>query len=110
MRKTIIILCLVTALLLSTSLITPSIFAEEECDFSHYVISSDTHQIIDAKREDDRHPIASMVKIMCLNLIFEEVNAGRLNYEDEVIISHNAASQTGSELFLDDVLLIKSVI
>jgi len=48
-----------------------------------------------------RYPIASMVKIMTLNLIFEEIDCGELSLDDEISISETASSMGGSQAFLD---------
>ena len=64
-----------------------------------------------------RHlPIASMCKIMTLLLTFEAIDSGVLLYDDEVMISENAASMGGSQVFLEENAkypvreLIKSIV
>lgn len=51
---------------------------------------------------DTRRPIASMTKIMTLNLIFDEIASGRLNYDDLLTVSQRASGMGGSQVFLDD--------
>jgi len=60
-----------------------------------------TGTIIFEHKSTARHPIASMVKIMTLNLIYEDIEAGKIGYDDMVTISPNAASMGGSQAFLD---------
>ncbi len=68
------------------------------------------------KSETARLPIASMCKIMTLLLAFEEADAGRLNYEEEITVSERAAGMGGSQVFLGAGLcypvgqLLKSIV
>ena len=48
-----------------------------------------------------RHPIASMVKIMTLDLVYQDIEAGKLGYDDMVTVSENASGMGGSQAFLD---------
>lgn len=66
-----------------------------------YMIDYATGSVISAKNEYERLQIASMMKIMTALLTFEEIDAGRLSFEDDVVISENAHSQGGSQVFLD---------
>lgn len=50
---------------------------------------------------DTRVPIASMVKIMTLNVIFDEIGEGRLDIGEDITASENASSMGGSQAFLD---------
>ena len=64
----------------------------------------------------ERLPIASMVKIMTLDIVFEKIDSGQITLDDDVTVSENAASMGGSQAFLGANLtykaeeLIKSVI
>ena len=44
---------------------------------------------------------ASVTKVMSLLLIMEEIDSGRLNYQDKVTCSEKAASMGGSQIWLD---------
>ena len=44
---------------------------------------------------------ASMTKVMTMLIVMEEIDAGKLSLNDKTIISEYAASQEGSECFLD---------
>ncbi|MBO5045891.1 MAG: D-alanyl-D-alanine carboxypeptidase [Clostridia bacterium] len=63
-----------------------------------------------------RLPIASMCKIMTLLLTFEEVEGGRMSYDEPIVVSENASGMGGSQVFLQTGLsypvqdLIKSVV
>lgn len=66
-----------------------------------YLTEATTGMVLYKKNEDERHEIASMVKIMTLLLTFEAVDRGEASYDELVTISHDAANEKGSELFLD---------
>jgi len=46
-------------------------------------------------------PIASMVKIMTLNIIFDEIEKGSLSLDADITASANAGAMGGSQAFLD---------
>lgn len=66
-----------------------------------YLTEATTGMVLYKKNEDERHEIASMVKIMTLLLTFEAVERGEASYDELVTISRDAANEKGSELFLD---------
>ena len=59
------------------------------------LMDADSGTIITEKNPTERVPIASMVKIMTLNIAFEEIEAGRLGYDDDVTASEYATSMGG---------------
>ncbi len=65
------------------------------------MMDSATGTIVYEKNAEEKLQIASMVKIMTLNLIFEEIEAGNLSYDDDVIASEYATGMGGSQAFLD---------
>ena len=67
-----------------------------------YLIDYDSGNVLVDKNADVKRPIASMVKIMTLLLTFEAIEKGEIAYSDMVVISHESAIQTGSEMFLDE--------
>ena len=79
-------------------------FAEEpvECKSrAVLMMDSGTGAVIYEKNPEKHLQIASMVKIMTLNVIFDEINAGNLTYDETITASDNAASMGGSQAFLD---------
>ena len=50
---------------------------------------------------DAKHEIASMVKIMTANLIFDAIDEGKLSYDEMIAISPQASAMGGSQMFLD---------
>ena len=120
MKKKIFISIILALTLLSLTLLRVGfVFAEEktEIDAKSYVLADFySGEIVDSKNETTRYPIASMVKITTLSLVFDAINEGRLNYDDDITISEYAFSMGGSQAFLDKNAtykaeeLIKSVI
>ena len=103
MKKTILCLLLVCAVVVG--IVTgQAAFAEEpvECKSrAVLMMDSGTGTVIYEKNPEKRLQIASMVKIMTLNVIFDEINAGNLTYDETITASDNAASMGGSQVFLD---------
>ncbi len=103
MKKTILCLLLVCAVVVGI-VAGQAAFAEEpvECKSrAVLMMDSGTGTVIYEKNPEKRLQIASMVKIMTLNVIFDEINAGNLNYDETITASDNAASMGGSQAFLD---------
>ena len=68
---------------------------------SAYLVDYATGTVLYARNENEKLPIASMVKIMTANLTFEAIERGDISLDDEVLVSENAASMGGSQVFLD---------
>lgn len=68
---------------------------------SAYLVDAVTFTPLYAKNENERLPIASMVKIMTVLLTLEAVDRGELSLDEKVAVSENAASMGGSQVFLD---------
>ena len=66
-----------------------------------YLMEAGGGEVVFSKNENDRLPIASMTKIMLLNLVFESVERGELSLEEDVSVSENAQSMGGSQVFLE---------
>jgi len=60
-----------------------------------------TGTVVFEKDPLERMPIASMVKIMTLNIIFDEIAAGNVSLETEITAGANATAMGGSQAFLD---------
>ncbi len=59
-----------------------------------------TGKVLYEKNADKKLAPASMTKVMSMLLIMEAIDSGRLSFDDEVIISDNASSMGGSQIFL----------
>jgi len=60
-----------------------------------------TGTVVFEQNASARMPIASMVKIMTLNIVFEEIEKGNLTLDCGITVSANASSMGGSQAFLD---------
>ncbi|MCR5787534.1 MAG: D-alanyl-D-alanine carboxypeptidase, partial [Bacilli bacterium] len=69
---------------------------------SAILIEESTGKIIYEYNKDERLHPASMTKIMSLILIMEQIDKGKLGLEDEVIISKDAASMGGSQVYVNE--------
>ena len=103
---------IVVSILLVFAFVVASIFAirpsvcEAATDFktvgkSAYMVDYATDTVLYARNENERLPIASMVKIMTSLLTLEAVERGDISLDDDVEISQNSASMGGSQVFLD---------
>lgn len=69
--------------------------------FGEYLSEYYTGEVLYQHNADAKHEIASMVKIMTANLIFEAVDEGKLSYDEMITISPQASAMGGSQMFLD---------
>lgn len=69
---------------------------------SAVLMNYETGQIVYEKNSKEKLPPASMTKMMTLLLIMEAIDEGSISYTDEVIISKNAASMGGSQIFVEE--------
>lgn len=80
-------------------------FAEEDYapnSKSAILIEASTGKVLYEKNSDERLAPASMTKIMSMLLIMEAIDNGKLSLADNVMISKNAASMGGSQVFLQE--------
>lgn len=75
-------------------------FLELNCE-SAVLISQDTGEILYDHNSHEQLRPASVTKVMTILLIMEEIDSGRLSYEDKVSCSENASSMGGSQIWLD---------
>lgn len=68
---------------------------------SAILMEASTGTICYAKNEEQRLPMASVTKVMTLDLIFDAIANGQFALTDEVSISQHAASMGGSQAFLE---------
>ncbi len=67
---------------------------------SAILLEVSTGKVIYEKNANVRLAPASMTKIMSMLLIMEAIDNGNLSFEDDVVISDNASSMGGSQIFL----------
>lgn len=68
---------------------------------SAILIEASTGEVIYEKNSNERMAPASMTKIMSLILIMENIESGNLKWNDIVVVSKNASSMGGSQIFLE---------
>jgi len=96
MKKILIFFCFFFLLIFNVK-------AEEIVEYSESAILMElsTGKILYEKESDLERAPASMTKIMSMILIMDSINNGSLTYEDEVLISENASSMGGSQVYLN---------
>lgn len=67
---------------------------------SAVLIEASTGKILYQKNAHDRYAPASMTKIMSMILIMEEIEKGKLKWNDTLVASEYASSMGGSQIFL----------
>ncbi len=67
---------------------------------SAILLEASTGKVLYEKNADAKLAPASMTKVMSMLLIMEAIDNGKLSFDDEVIISDNASSMGGSQIFL----------
>lgn len=68
---------------------------------SAIMIEYSTGEVLYKKDANLRMAPASMTKMMSLILIMENIESGRLKWNDIIVVSKNAASMGGSQIFLE---------
>ncbi len=68
---------------------------------SAILIETSTGEVLYQKNQNERLAPASMTKIMSLILIMENIENGNLKWNDIVVVSKNASSMGGSQIFLE---------
>lgn len=68
---------------------------------SAILIEASTGEVLYQKNANERLAPASMTKIMSLILIMENIESGNLKWNDIVVVSKNASSMGGSQIFLE---------
>lgn len=66
-----------------------------------YVIEADSGTVIYEQNSKDKHPVASIVKIMTSLIAFEQIEKGNMSLNEVINISENASGMGGSQMFLD---------
>ena len=69
---------------------------------SAYLMDATTGKMLFSKSEEETANIASVTKVMTLLLVMEALKAGHFKLDDVVMISANAASMGGSQVFLEE--------
>lgn len=75
-------------------------FMELNCE-SAILISQDTGEVLYEHNAHEKLRPASVTKVMSILLIMEEIDSGKLSYQDKVTCSENASNMGGSQIWLD---------
>ncbi len=67
---------------------------------SAILLEVSTGKVLYEKNSNEKLPPASMTKVMSMLLIMEAIDNNKISYDDEVVISDNASSMGGSQIFL----------
>ena len=67
---------------------------------SAILLETSTGKVLYEKNADEKLAPASMTKIMSMLLIMEAIDHHQISFDDEVIISNQASSMGGSQIFL----------
>ncbi len=102
-RKIICLLMIIISICLMININTSTVFADvQNFDAKAYIlIDYNTGEVLLKNNESEHLEIASMVKLMTSLLTIEKIDAGELSLDQKLIVSEHAASQEGSQAFLD---------
>lgn len=91
-------------LLILAFLFIPKVYGLSLTNYSKsaIMIEPTTNTIIYELNKDERLAPASMTKLMTMLLIMEAIDSDRISANDMVLISSNAASMGGSQVFLEE--------
>ena len=79
-----------------------TIFADEDYDVKAYcLIDANTGTVLKEKNGNEKHEVASMVKLMTSLLTMEKIECGEWSLDTMLPVSEYAASMEGSQAFLD---------
>ena len=80
-----------------------NVHAEDITKYSQSAIlmEKSTGKVLYELESTKESPPASMTKIMSMILIMDQIKSGKLSYTDKVVISENASSMGGSQVFLN---------
>lgn len=103
--KKLLLFLIVISFFISNGKILSVYASEKDKTFlskASFLIDVNSSTVISAKNENERLPIASMVKIMLLLLSYENVENGNMSLSEEIVVSKNASSMGGSQVFLEE--------
>lgn len=90
-------------------IITPVYAEENNNDSSNLIpnatsgllIEATTGEILYEKNKDEKVAVASMTKMVAQIIILEQIEAGKLSWDEKITISQNASGMGGSQIFLE---------
>lgn len=91
--------------LISITLLPISVFADDNLipnAKSGILIEESTGKVIFEKEKDLKLPVASMTKMVAQIIILENIENGKIHWDDVVTVSKNASDFGGSQIYLAD--------
>lgn len=67
-----------------------------------YLMDYNTGEVLFENNSEAKLPVASIVKLMTINLTCKEIENGNLSLDDVVVASEKAASMGGSQVFIEE--------
>lgn len=102
MKKLFCVLCVGMFLFAALAGHNGAAFAEPDfAGRSGYIVDFATGTVVYAFNENERMPVASIVKVMTILLILERIEMGEISLKDVVTVSASAAGMGGSQVYLD---------
>ncbi|MBE5874923.1 MAG: D-alanyl-D-alanine carboxypeptidase [Lachnospiraceae bacterium] len=95
-KITALLLCMVLALSINVPVAAQVNITAD----SAILMEASTGKVIFEKESTTRKSPASITKIMTLLLIFDQIKAGKISLEDQVLVSNYASSMGGSQVYL----------
>lgn len=68
---------------------------------AYYLMDYATGETLLENNAEQKLPVASIVKLMTIDLVCREVEAGNLSLDDTIVASENASSMGGSQVFIE---------
>ncbi|MCL2634935.1 MAG: D-alanyl-D-alanine carboxypeptidase [Oscillospiraceae bacterium] len=93
-------LAFLLAMIISINLLTLVSSAEISCN-AYILIEASTGRVLNEYNAHERLSPASLTKIMLLLLIAEEINAGRLSFDENVTVTESVYGVDGSVIWLE---------
>ena len=104
-RKMIAIILLISILTTNSALFAAepqNNTAMAETARSYVLMEASSGKILLEKNMNDEIPPASITKVMTLLLVYEAIDAGKINWDDKVTVSSHAAGMGGSQIFMEE--------
>lgn len=104
MKKGFICFILILACILGINAHASMVVSADGLDINakaYLLVDYNTGTVLLKENETERLEVASMVKLMTSLITIEKIQAGELSLDQKVLVSEYAASQEGSQAFLD---------
>lgn len=105
-KKLFIVALALISVFFALNISVNTVYALEDSDGytakSLYLIDYNTGTVLYEKNSETKLPVASIVKLMTIELTCEEIESGRLSLDEIVTASSNSASMGGSQVFIEE--------